>query len=109
MFSVHNHRPTGEGTRQRRLSLACTDCFCKERGAFTATPSVQEALADEPSTDFKLFEKVCRKQADWCVRDKRTQMLRIHDEALRTLSDHDLREQLVIAAKLRPEPSKASD
>ena len=101
-------RPGKDHENADFLSRMYTDCFCKEQGSFTVTPSAEEALADEPVTDFKLFEKVCREQADRRVRDKRTEMLRIHDdEALRTLSDHDLREQLVIAAKLAPEPPKA--
>ena len=91
------------------LSRLYTDCFCKESGTFTSTPSAEEALANEPVKDFSLFEKVCREQADRRVRDKRTEMLRIHDcEALQTLSDHDLREQLTIATKLNPEVAKAS-
>ena len=98
-------RPGREHDNADFLSRMYTDCFCKELGSFTATPSAEEALADEPVTDFKLFERACREQADRRVRDKRAEMLRIHDpEALRTLPDHDLREQLVIAAKLTPEP-----
>ena len=73
------------------LSRMYSDCFCTEQSTFTVTLSAEEALAEEPVTGFKLSEKVCRQQADRRVRDKRTEMLRIHDdEALRTLSDHDL-------------------
>ena len=79
-------RPGKEHDNADFLSRLYTDCFCKEQGSFVATPSADEALADEPITDFKLYEKVCREQADRRVREKRTEMLRIHDdEALPTL------------------------
>ena len=50
-----------------------------------------------------MFERVCREQADRRIRDKRSEILHISDEeALTTLSDHDLEEQRSIAAKLLP-------
>ena len=48
------------------LSRIYTDCFCKEQGVFTQTPSAEEALASEPVQDWELFE-ACNKE----VRDRR--------------------------------------
>ena len=90
------------------LSRMYTDCFCKPREDFITTRSVEEALENEPIKDFELFEKCCREQADRRVRDKCREMLHIHDEeALHTLSEHDLREQMKIAAKLNPDEKRA--
>ena len=90
------------------LSRLYTDCFCKPREEFTSTRSAEEALKNEPIKDFALFEKCCREQADRRVRDKRSEMLHIHDEdALRTLSDHDLKEQIEIAAKVGGDEGRA--
>ena len=90
------------------LSRMYTDCFCKPVEDFQNTPSAEEALKNEPVVDFELFEMCCREQADRRVRDKRTEMLHIRDEeALRTLSDHDLAEQLKIATKLDADTKRA--
>ena len=60
-------------------------------------------MKDEPVTDWELFDKCCLEQADRRIRDKRTEILRITDpEALRTLSDRDLEEQITRAAKQAP-------
>ena len=83
------------------LSRLYTDCFCKHRVNFTYTDVAEEALRDEPVRHWDLFERCCREQADRRIRDKRTEILRITDpDALRTLTDHDLQEQLTIASKL---------
>ena len=65
------------------------------------TNTAEEVLRDEPVKDWELFERCCCEQADRRIRDKRCEILRIVDpEALRTLSDHNLTEQLNIASKL---------
>ena len=94
-------RPWKEHENADFLSRLYTDCFCKHRENFEATNTAEEALRDEPVKDWELFERCCREQADRRIRDKRSEILRIVDpEALRTLSDHDLTEQLNIASKL---------
>ena len=64
----------------------------------------EEGLAKELVKNFNRFGKVCREQTDRRVRDKRTEILRYHDcDALQTLSDNDLCEQLATATKLNLE------
>ena len=94
-------RPGKEHDNADFLSRLYTDCFCKHRENFEMTSTAEEALRDEPVKDWELFERCCREQADRRIRDKRSEILRITDpEALRTLSDHDLEEQLNIASKM---------
>ena len=96
-------RPGKEHDNADFLSRLYTDCFCKHREHFAVTETAAEALKDEPVTDWELFDKCCREQADRRIRDKRTEILRITDpEALRTLSDRDFEEQITIAAKQAP-------
>ena len=102
-------RPGKEHENADFLSRLYTDCFCKNRDHFSVTETAAEALRDEPVTDWELFDKCCREQADRRIRDKRAEILRITDpEALKTLSDKDLEEQITIATKrVSPQESYA--
>ena len=94
-------RPGKEHENADFLSRLYTDCFCKNREVFDETESAIEALANEPIRDWELYEKVCKEQANRRIRDRRSELIRIHDaEALATLSDAALREQVELAAKL---------
>ena len=94
-------RPGKEHENADFLSRLYTDCFCKDREVFKETESAIEALENEPIQDWELFEKVCKEQANRRIRDRRSEIIHIHDaEALETLSDAALQEQIDLAAKL---------
>ena len=79
-------RPRKEHENADFLSPLYTDCFCKHSKNFTATETADKALRDEPVTDWELFERCCREQADRRMRDKSGEILRLTDpDALSTL------------------------
>ena len=91
------------------LSRMYSDCFCKENGTFTQTPSACEALENEPVLDWEHFEACNKEMRDRRIRNKWNEIIKIEDPvALASLTTDQLETQIKLATKIPPHKGNAS-